>query len=148
MASATYRRKHPASVQYGRSIVSRQCSGNLSQPLPAIPGEQRPTRARSMVAREKGKDKTCSTARSRQGGSRRNTLLGDCFGVVSQRPQSNPGYLAMPLGLRNITNAFHMCCPVILHAAVMAQTESGGLVMLWSFRRRVKKVNACSSLQK
>lgn len=77
-----------------------------------------------------GPRKTCSTARSRQGGSRRNALLVDCFGIVSRRPQLRHGVSAMSPGLRNVTKAFHMCSPVILHAAMAAQTESGGLVML------------------
>jgi hypothetical protein len=106
-----------------------QYRGNQSQPLPAIPGSLQPTRARGLVAREKGQEKTCSTARSRQGGSRRNALLVDCFGTVSRRPQLRHGFSAMSPGLRNVAKAFHMCSPVILHAA-MAQTESGGLVML------------------
>ena len=46
----------------------------------------------------------------------------------------------MSLGLESVTNAFLMCFPVILHAAVAALSESGGLVMLWSCRRRTKKL--------
>jgi hypothetical protein len=46
------------------------------------------------------------------------------------------GVSAMSPGLRNVTKAFHMCSPVILHAAMAAQTESGGLVMLQSLQDR------------
>lgn len=54
----------------------------------------------------------------------------------------------MPLGLRNVTNAFHMCHrPVILHAMVAGwstESESGGLVTRRSCREGNVVRNAAS----
>jgi hypothetical protein len=63
-------------------------------------------------------------------------FLVDCFDIVSRQIDPNSSresstLSVLSLGLRNITNSFHMCISVILHAVVAGPgLNPGTLVML------------------